>query len=187
MTDAIAERSYCPLRDQDLVRLATIAANDLEDLISRRPNRAYLRDAVTCIALCQGGALHYIDEETGVKDLDVFTFYRKIEGKPEYPYRRHRRGGLDFGDAYFGRHPSCTHYVGRKVDVLGRSILVGSGEDPADALRRYLTRARPRSTPWFLAQKAVVLLWPPGRSGEMVWSTERVRSSHHAEVSSPSG
>ena len=33
-------------------------------------------------ALCQGAALHYVDEENGVKDFDVWSFYAQYDDWP---------------------------------------------------------------------------------------------------------
>ena len=87
----------------DLARLADLAEADLSLFISRaRQARSRFRKLVLCRALCQGAALHYIDHKNGVKDLDVYTFFRADKGKP-WPYRR--RGTADFGKPKFGIHP----------------------------------------------------------------------------------
>lgn len=116
--DAVSERSYEIITRHDLKRLAQIARDDLADF-AKRHKRAYLLDNLLCIALCQGAALHYVNRTNGVKDFDVYLFFAKGRGK-DYPPRRNKH--LDFGPSMFGRHPRVEGYLGRCVDVLGRSI-----------------------------------------------------------------
>jgi hypothetical protein len=68
-------------------------------------------------------------------------------------------------------------YTGRRVDFLMRALPVapGAGTDTAvEAIRRWLaagarhTGAHP-PTPWHLARKAMILLQPEHRAGEVVW------------------
>jgi hypothetical protein len=54
------------------------------------------------------------------------------------------------------------------VDLLGRSLPAEPGGDPADIIRRYLAAPRTDSAK-ALAAKAVVLIHPENRAGEIVW------------------
>lgn len=60
----------------DLLRLAALAADAEAELFRRNP-RGSGRYASRLLgrALCQGAALHYVDESNGVKDFDVWSFY----------------------------------------------------------------------------------------------------------------
>ena len=151
----------------DLARLADLAEADLSLFISRaRQARSRFRKLVLCRALCQGAALHYIDHKNGVKDLDVYTFFRADKGKP-WPYRR--RGTADYGKPKFGIHPEDVGKLeGRRVDLLGRSIEKGRGENPVDAVLRYLENQK-SGTAWHLAQKAVVIIEPREFRGRVIW------------------
>jgi len=113
--------------------------------------------------LCQGAACHYLDGRTGVKDFDVWLFFAEIPGQ-RFPYRWHSR--YDFGPSRFGRTPGFWG-LGRRVDVLGRSLEISPGEDPARALSGYLVSQK--KSPRHLREKAAVLLHPPERLGEIVW------------------
>lgn len=62
----------------------------------------------------------------------------------------------------------ATRYSGRRVDLLGRSLPVPPGTDPADAIRRYLA-ARWTKSAKALAAKAVVLVDLQNRAGEIAW------------------
>src|SRR5262245_66682144 len=79
------------------------------------------------------------------------------------------------GDARFGRSTVRSEYLGRPVDLIGRSIVAEESEDPATAVRRYLAAGQTKSARR-LAQKAVVLLEPAHRRGEVVWPLKKTRS-----------
>jgi hypothetical protein len=113
-------RSLREITIADLQRLATIARADREDLFHRNPafGRLYA-DRLICVALCQGAALHYIDRQNGVKDFDEWTFFRAHPDRP-FPYRRNVP--RDFGDPRFGTSPNKPNFIGRRVDLIGRSF-----------------------------------------------------------------
>lgn len=158
------ERSLEPIAGEDLARLAEIAREALGDLIQRKPRWAPYRDRLLAIALCQGAACHYRDRRTGVKDFDVWLFFAEIPGQ-RFPYRW--RACWDFGPSRFGRTPGFWG-VGRRVDILGRSLRVPQDADPAETIREYLQKGKGES-PKKLREKAVILLYPPERLGEVVW------------------
>lgn len=161
-------RSYGRITLDDLGRLAEISRLDREDLFARKPRYRVLEDALVCVALCQGAALHFVDGENGVKDFDVWTFYAARPDHPAFPWRR--RASKDFGDPRFGPSPDKHSFAGRHVDLLGRSIEVGAEGDPASILRGYLSEGRTGSAR-ALARKAAVLLEPRDRLGSVVWPT----------------
>jgi hypothetical protein len=163
---SIHERSYESITDDDLQRLGELAAHDRNSLFARRLETGRLyADRLLAVALCQGAALHRLNGKNGVKDFDVWSFY---EEHPERPYPYRRNGTADFGDPKFGTSPGWEHFVGRRVDLLGRSLPFDAGTDVAKALRRYL-RAGRTATARHLAAKAMVLIEPGGRLGEIVW------------------
>lgn len=161
------ERSYEKIRRVDLERLAALADRDREDFFHRNPGTASLyEDRVLCVTLAQGAALHYVDGKTGVKDFDVWSFYRTHPERP-FPYRR--RGVVDFGDPRFGLSPdSPSVFTGKRVDLIGRSIDVRRNESPVDAVRRYLHSGRTMSAR-LLAQKAMIGLGPEELFGMVIW------------------
>jgi hypothetical protein len=142
----------------DLDLLSEIARADRNWFLKNHPKYAPYQSRVACVALCQGAALHYVDGKTGVKDLDVWTFYYELPGT-SFPHRRHARE--DFGPSHL------TNWSGR-VDLMARTLPAYPGADPADALREYLTKQPTRSA-HLLAKKAVVLIDPAWRRGEVVW------------------
>lgn len=162
----LEERCFLTVSLDDLRRLAAIANRDLEELFARNERlRTCYKDRRLCVALCQGAALHLVDGKNGIKDWDVWTFFSR---HPDGQFPPRRRVERAFGDPRFGRSVSRSQYEGRCVDLIGRSIDCDEGTDPADALRAYLREAR-TTTAQLLAQKAVVLLDPEQRCGEVVW------------------
>jgi hypothetical protein len=151
----------------DLLRLAALAADAEAELFSRNPQGSgRYAGRLLGRALCQGAALHYVDGRNGVKDFDVWSFYAQHD---DWPFPARWRGTRDFGPSKFGRYPGDPlRYAGRRVDLLGRSLPAVPGADPADVLRRYLTAGR-TGTAKALAAKAVVLIDPQDRVGEIIW------------------
>jgi hypothetical protein len=151
----------------DLERLSDIARSDRDWFFEHYPKYARYQSRVACVALCQGAALHFIDGKTGIKDLDVWTFYYELPSTP-FPYRRHAR--KDFGISHL------TNWS-RRVDLMARALPVQLGTDPAKMLCDYLTK-KPTKSSVCLAKKAVVLIDPPSRRGEIVWLNDKITIAH---------
>ena len=151
-------RAYGPLTHEHLNRLIEIARRDREGLFQRCPHLEIFRDRILTVALCQGGALHYVDNRNGVKDLDVWTLYA---AHPTVTYPPRRRGEIKFG-------PSELTGWSESVDLLGRSVPYPVGHDPVTTWRDYLTKSWTTSAR-FLSQKPVVLLEPAELRGKVVW------------------
>lgn len=163
------ERSSAHIGLDDLAHLSEIARADLRNYIARHPaSRESFEKKVLCVTLCQGAALHFVDKANGVKDFDVFTFFA-ADGSRKFPERR--RGVHDFGPSHFGRYPDDQGFVGRRVDVMGRSIARDPSETPIVAICNYL-RQKPTATAWYLAQKAMVVIDPPDLRGTVLWPNE---------------
>lgn len=159
-------RSYEKITCNDLRRLARLAENDRHDLFRRRPETGRLySNKLFAVALCQGGALHYLDGQNGVKDLDVWSFYEEDTDRP-FPYRR--RAEVDFGDPKFGTTDGFSNFTGRKVDLIGRSLHNVDWLNPVETLRLYLRNGRTESAKK-LAEKAVILIEPAELFGTVVW------------------
>jgi hypothetical protein len=158
--------TYELIDQAELARLAWIARSDREDFFARNPRYSALADRLICVALCQGAALHLIDGTNGVKDFDVWTFFAAHPGDPLFPWRR--RSTRVFGDPEFGRPPDKPDFVGRRVDLLGRSPQSGDETTPDAILSGYLSEGA-TETARALSKKAVVLLEPTDRLGDIVW------------------
>lgn len=159
-------RSFEPLTLADLRRLGELAAKDRQGLFERHAQTAGLyADRLFAVCLCQGAAVHYLAGKNGIKDFDVWSFYRAIPSRP-FPYRR--RGIADFGDSRFGTTDDCPEFVGRRVDFLGRSLESDDYSDPVALLCDYLQKGATESAR-FLAEKAVILIEPSEYLGVIVW------------------
>ena len=168
------ERSHARFTNEHLKRLEEIALNDQDGLFERNPHldKAY-RSRLLVIALCQGGAQHFVDcqkglkRTNGVKDLDVYTFYARHPKIP-WPYRRH--GVEDFGPSEFGFHPiRRPGFVGRHVDLMRRMLPVEPNADPVEAVRDWLETSKNKS-PRLLRKQALVGLYPARYRGKVIWA-----------------
>jgi hypothetical protein len=71
-----SDRSLARIEIDDLLRLAALAADAEAELLKRNPQGSgRYAGRILCRALCQGAALHYVNERNGVKDFDVWSFY----------------------------------------------------------------------------------------------------------------
>jgi len=162
----VSGRSREPITLKDLRRLGALAKQDREDLFRRKIETGRLyADRLFAVALCQGAAKHYIDRKSGIKDFDVWSFYR---AHPERQFPPRRVAQVDFGDPRFGTTDGSPEFVGRRVDLIGRSLRGTDFSDPVLVLRNYL-RDGVTETARCLAQKAVVLIEPVELLGTIVW------------------
>jgi hypothetical protein len=181
-------RSREPLTLAHLRRLSAIAEADREMFYRAQP--AY-RGRHLATVLAQGAALHWVDRTTGVKDLDVWSFFAQPPGVTSFPANQRKRH-VDFGPSELGRqaydlddprlsshdrrrYAGWSRFTRRRVDLMMRGLPCAPDIEPAAAIRDWLSRGtHPRSgSPWHLAQKAVVLIDPPERRGEVVWPITR--------------
>ena len=192
VTSRRSERSRARLTDEHLRRLAELAEGD-HAFFTRPGGHPEYQARRLAVALAQGAALHYLDGRTGVKDLDVWTFYAAVPGK-RFPADRRLRT-VDFGPSSLGRGSYDIHavrsdqralrrlsaYTGRKVDLCMRALPVQIDapiNSVISVLQEWLARgakitaAHPPSE-WHLAQKAVVLLYPDSHRGYVVWPPSR--------------
>ncbi len=165
-------RSYKNIETSDLEQLLTIAESDIADFFRRRRDWAELyQERLLGFALCQGAANHYIGRGDGVQDFDVFAFFAENSAKPWYAKRHVTK---DFGDGKFGQSLSCPTFVGRRVDLLSRSVPALPRSDLRPAIRNWLESGSSKSAK-LLSQKAVVLLCPRESLGEVVWPVPHMR------------
>jgi hypothetical protein len=203
-TSRLSQRSRARLTDEHLRRLAALAEED-HAFFTRPGGRPEYESRRLAVALAQGAALHYLDGRTGVKDLDFWAFYAAIPGRRFPADKRVRRA--DFGSSSLGRQTYDMHaarnehqralrrrwsaYTGRRVDFCVRALPV-QPDAPIDSvigvLQEWLARgaqstAARKPSPWHLAKKAVVLLYPDSRRGYVVWAPGR--NHHQPDVLSP--
>jgi hypothetical protein len=104
--------------------------------------------------------------EIGVKNLDVYTFYAE---DPAIRYRTDAEASRTSATQEHGRHPDDYESVGRRVELLGRTLKVSASADPVSAVRSYL-RAGGTSTAKELSKKAVVVSDPGARFSQVIWA-----------------
>jgi len=92
-------------------------------------------------------------------------FFREHTKRP-FPYRRNVP--YDFGHPKFGISPDRQDFVGRRVDLIGRSIPCEKGQDPIKVIQNYLLSSSNKS-PRLLAKKAVIILEPEELLGKVAW------------------
>jgi hypothetical protein len=189
-TSRRSSRSRAKLTDEHLCRLAALADADHESFTSRDRRQEY-RSRRLAVVLAQGAALHYLDGQTGIKDLDVWTFYAGLPAT-RFPADK-RETHSDFGPSALGcqsydlraarnahelaRWRRWSAYSGRRVDFLMRTLPV-QADAPISAvvtaLQEWLacgarSTATHKPSAWHLAKKAVVLLHPEQHRGDVVW------------------
>lgn len=160
-------RSYARITRTDLKRLVRLAQDERDDFFTRHTEWAILyRKRILCAALCGDGALHYLNGITGVSEFHVWTFYAENSEAAFPPYHVSH---LDYGESKFGRGANLPEsYKGLRMVVQGRSLDAATGDDPLEALQRYL-RARATPSARELAARAVVLLEPDELLGVEAW------------------
>jgi hypothetical protein len=130
-------RSPARLTSEYLCRLAVLAEGDHE-AFTRWDGRPEYRSRRLAVVLAQGAALHYLDGRSGVKDLDVWTFYAGLPAT-RFPADK-RETHADFGPSARGRQSyelsearnayqlgqwrRWSGYSGRRVDFLMRALPV---------------------------------------------------------------
>ena len=162
-------RSYAIITKSDLRRLARIASEQRDDFFTRHREFALLyRKRLLCTALADDAALHYLNGTTGVQEFSVWSFYAE---HPEAPFPFHIVDHADFGHSKFGRAPGAPQgYVGRRIALHGRSLDASPGQDPLEALQRYV-RAGASPSARELGHKAVVPISPDRLLGTQAWPT----------------
>ncbi len=162
-------RSFLTIEKDDLLRMAEIAKTDRKEFFNDNPewSESY-KDRFICAALCQGAGMHYVSPSSGVgiNDFDVYSFYSENPEK-QWCYRRPTKK-YDFGSPKFGKSVDRPDFIGRRVDIFGRSLPDPVDCDPVSALQSYLANGSSK-TAGSLAKKGVVLIEPMSLVGTIVW------------------
>jgi hypothetical protein len=165
------ERSYEPVTVEDLRRLAGFVSTAHAEMSGLRSD---LKGQLVAACLAQGSALHFVDGAHGVKDFDLWLFYR-----PENLQRRMRTRGrcrvYDFGPSVFGRNPDddSESFRGRRVDVLCRELPARAPAEPGAAVLAWLGGTAESARQ--LRKRPVVMLWPRQQLGQVIWDPTRDR------------
>lgn len=163
-------RSFASIADEDLVRLAAIATGAIERVCRPQNKSGIYRNRLLLLCLCQGAALHYYQVQAGrrkahgINDFDVWGFFRRHSSRP-FPPRW--RAEEDFGASRFARSPADVGRLGRRVDVIGRSIDFHPDEDAVSGVLRWL--CGPGESPFCLRQHPVYVISPGPDFGRLIW------------------
>lgn len=167
--DAFMNTEYSDeqLTRDDLIRLKDIVLGSLKSRVYQAPVARQYAGQLMMLALCQGAAQNYLHgahgvNGRGVKDLDVWAFHYDGLEKP-FPSRTHWR--TDFGESHLGCNPHDDGYVGRRIDIIGRSIpFVGNAKDSV------LTWLKGDSdSASLLIKRPVIGLFPENYLGTVIW------------------
>lgn len=160
------DRSMDEITKDDLKKMLEITLKSNEEFLKRKPKYKSLKKL--CVCLCQGGGKHYVDGKTGLRDIDIYTFY---EDHPtiKYPYRR--RAIEDFGKSKFGKNTKADKdfildFDGKPMDIMGRQIEFENNYE--DSIKKYLSEAKTK-TAYYLSLKNVVVLEPIEDLGKVIW------------------
>lgn len=169
--------SYEKITLRDLKQLLKLALKERKLFFKDNPNyRPYYRSLIA-VVLCQGAAKHFVDGKTGVKDFDIWFFYKPRNGK--YPIWRLGRYGhiVDSEIKKFGKNIKHPDFVGRKVDLmireLPKKLIQECGANPNDCIKAYLKNPRTQSARK-LSEKAAVGLYPKWIFGKVLYKSKDV-------------
>lgn len=165
------ERSYERITIADLDALKNLALIEQKSFFDRNPKyREPYQNALIAITLCQGAALHFLDDKNGIKDFDIWYFYARVTNM-KYPPRAMKL--VDSRMQKFGVNPNDANrgYVGRRIHLLGRDIDCQhrrGQHDPRECIIRYLV-TRKTETARRLSEKGVIGLYPATIFGKVIW------------------
>jgi hypothetical protein len=147
-----------PVRHRELRSLAGLARAEEERFFRDNAHLiAPYRERLVATALCQGAALQVLGCGYGVNDFDVHFFYRQNPAKPRLTRTRKR---IFTNVGKFNDIP---------VDFLRTVIPTSVDATSRVELIRAFLRRSPTSNAKYLAQKAVVGLWPEKIYGITIW------------------
>lgn len=165
------KRYYFKLIIKNLKWLAERAKKEHRDFFVRRPHlQSTYHKSLVGIVLCQGAALHYINQKNGIKDFDIWLFYktnRKVHLSVRKPFTD-KKG-----------------YNGIKIDFMKRVISASLCKKffnrPDECILRHLQEYN-TPTKRLLLQKAVIGLYPKKIFAKIIWPTKNnikfIQASH---------
>jgi hypothetical protein len=160
-------RTYEKLTKEDLKEIEQYAKEELKRFLNEvgNPNGKYrvYENKLIAICLCQGAAQHFVDEKTGIKDIDVWFFFKE-DKKVKLPNRKNMRKLVSKKFTNIGNKSIDFLKKAIKQDIINKS----ENEKPEDILKSYLQNGN-TSTSKYLAQKSVVGLFPPEILGKIIW------------------
>lgn len=165
-------RSFDPITLADMTRLAEIGERAFADVCRLGNKSSVYNGRLMVLCLCQGAALHHKQtienvpepECRGVADFDVWGFFN---AHPERAFPWRWRVERDFGASHFGHLAGDDRRVGRKVDVIGRSIVIAGAQSPIESVLRWLQG--PGNSPFAIRERPVFVISAGPDFGRMIW------------------
>lgn len=161
-------RTHIKITKEDLTKFLHLCREDFNNFCERNP--IYKQMKLIAICLAQGGANHYINEKSGIRDLDFYLFFD--DNCPvKYPVRL--RHVVDLGYGKFGTTVQLAEkeFVGKACDIMGRSIPYDG--DYVKSIQDWLSKGKSK-TPYYLSLKSMVILHPFKDLGKVIWKDGKI-------------
>lgn len=161
MDNKSLERTYDKITESDLKEMKQCGLDELERFLILVGNGKYsiYKDRLIAICLCQGAALHFIDGKNGIKDIDIWMFFRE-DAEIKIPAIR---------NCMKSKYLNFQRIGEKKVDFL-KKMIPSKHWDKSEiiTIQHYLSNNN-NSTPNFLKHKPVVVLYPDEYFGKTIW------------------
>jgi hypothetical protein len=149
----------------DIEKLLEFSLRELDDFTTRNPSSKLARVRPLAICLCQGAALHFINQGDGIKDFDIYFFYE------DFYARAIKRVDSSSIFEKFGvwKEDWNRGFKGRRIDFCRRKIgKIEGTESIKEKLVDFLSENK-TDTARNLAKKAVIGLWPKEIFKNVIW------------------
>lgn len=155
-------RTYEKLTKEDLKEIEQYAKEELKRFLNKEKYKVY-ENKLIAICLCQGAAQHFVDGKTGIKDIDVWFFFKE-DKDVKIPNFKNMRKSVSKKFTNIGEKRIDFLKKAIKEDIINKS----ESEKPEDILKSYLQNGHTSSSK-LLAQKSVVGLFPPDIFEKIIW------------------
>ena len=170
----IMHRSFEPISKDDLNKLLNLAFEEHEAFFKRKPKyEPFYKNNLLAIILGQGAALHYLDNKYGVKDFDIYLFYKEHPQK-NMQIRRTKKG-----------ESNLEKFGNPKIDFIKKVVktkyIEGNEGDTKKIITRLLNESRASIVKYLTIQakkcknrkrNVVVGLHPESIFGKILWDGE---------------
>jgi hypothetical protein len=161
------KRTYQKMGNPDLKEMKEYGLKELNrflhDIGDPKGKYKVYKNKLVAICLCQGAAKHILDGKSGIKDIDIWLFFRDdVNVKiPDIKNMRYTKWG------------SFTRIGKKRMDFMKKGIRdniinKAKSKKPDDILYSYLRNSK-TLTSKELAQKAVIGLYPEKIFGKVIW------------------
>jgi len=143
------KRIYDIINKKDLRKLRDLALKEHHAFFDRNPHlkKPYLNSLIG-ICLCQGAAGHYLDQKIGIKDFDIWHFYKE-SNHDAFPYRFRKVNKIGYKNKWID-------YLKR---AISKSVCKEFPSAPDKIILQYLLRKNTK-TKKLLLQQPIIGLYP---------------------------